>query len=159
MTSRGRLAAYCASLVLAATTLSALIAGSRGAAIAMLAALIIEALVFLTACFPVPRAVRQQPTRRPALPTPAGAGTQRQLAAIRLATRGPRWADIELRPQLRRIVDGLSVSRPPTRREDAVDELLAWFIDPNRRVRDHDEGSALSLHDIEVMIGRIEERA
>src|SRR5579875_3439407 len=110
MTPRGRAAVGCGALVLVTTALGVLAAGSRGAAIALLSAVSVEVLVLLAGDLRRPRPPRRPTPRRPALPTPVGATTQRQLAAVQMAARGPRWADTELRPELRRVVDALPAS-------------------------------------------------
>jgi hypothetical protein len=159
MTPRGQVALGGAALVVVATALGVFAAGGRGAAIALSSTLSIEVLLLLARDFSAPRRVHRPRARRPALPTPVGATTQRQLAAIQMATRGPRWADTELRPQLRRILDALPVSRRPAPEGDVGADLLAWFIDPDRQVRGHDEGEGLSLREIEAMIRRLEDLA
>lgn len=142
---------------------AASLAGVRGAAVVLAGALAVECLTLLARRYSGPRASPVPPARRPELPTPPGATTQRELSAIQMATRGPRWADTALRPQLTRIVDSLGgwVDTTPARRESAAaDERLgaqlSWFLDPERQIRRHDEGRALSLNDIEDMIDRIE---
>lgn len=156
MTPRGRMAVGCEALVLVTTALGVLAAGSRGAAITLLSALVVEVLVLFVRDFRAPRPPHRPTARRPALPTPPGATTQRQLAAVQMASRGPRWADTELRPKLRRVVEALPVSRRPAPDGDVGAALLAWFIDPARHVRGHDEGFGLSLREIEAMIHHIE---
>lgn len=159
MTRKTRIAATVGPAGAALVGLTAAAAGLRGAAITLVVALTLEGLAVLGA-YRRPHPIDRRAARRPTLPTPAAATIRRQLGAIQMATRGPRWADTELRPQLRLVVDSLESARGQPRPGNAAERLgdsLAWFVAPDRQVRGHDEGSALSLADIEDMIRRAEE--
>lgn len=94
---------------------------------------------------------------------PAAAALEACIGTISSACTGPREADTSLRMELARIADRLLLTRTgrPLRGNPAAARLLgaelAWFIDPERPVRGHDDGRGLTGAEIDRMLHRLEE--
>lgn len=151
-------------VVAAIGAFAAALGGPFGVAVLGVGLLVLAALVILAIPYRAATAVGRPDPVRSALPTPPAATLGRDIAAVQMALRGPRWADTELRPTLQRIADALLQARTgrtvrgdPTAARAILGESLFWFVNPEREVRGHDDGGEPTMTDLDAMLTRLED--